>query len=79
MKRAVSVSLDASKRDKVVEADFLGRNGKIQRTGTDGDMGVIRTSIVTGQDELWNNLIDARKNAFKYALFRADVEQTISL
>ena len=32
-----------------------------------GDMNMLRTSIVTGRDDLWNRLIDARKNAFKQA------------
>jgi len=31
------------------------------------DMNVIRASIAVGNDELWNNLIGARKNAFKQA------------
>lgn len=32
-----------------------------------GDMHMVRTSVVTGRDEFWNNLLDARKNAFKQA------------
>jgi len=31
------------------------------------DMNMIRISIATGRDEIWNKLIDARKNAFKQA------------
>jgi len=31
------------------------------------DMNMIRASIATGRDEIWNKLIDARKNAFKQA------------
>ncbi len=38
MKRAVSVSLGSSKRDKVVEIELLGETVRIERIGTDGDM-----------------------------------------
>ncbi len=38
MKRAVSVSLGSSKRDKAVEVDLLGDRILIERIGTDGDM-----------------------------------------
>lgn len=31
------------------------------------DMNMIRISVATGRDKLWNRLIDARKNAFKQA------------
>jgi GTP:adenosylcobinamide-phosphate guanylyltransferase len=31
------------------------------------DMNMIRTSMATGRDEIWNKLIAARKNAFKQA------------
>ena len=38
MKRAVSVSLGSSKRNKAVEVDLLGERVSIERIGTDGDM-----------------------------------------
>lgn len=38
MKRAVSVSLGSSKRDKKVEVDLLGERVSIERCGTDGDV-----------------------------------------
>jgi hypothetical protein len=38
MKRAVSVSLGSSKRNKAVEVDLLGERVHIERIGTDGDM-----------------------------------------
>lgn len=38
MKRAVSVSLGSSKRDKKVEVELLGEQVSIERIGTDGDM-----------------------------------------
>ena len=38
MKRAVSISLGSSKRNKAVEATLLGENVSIERIGTDGDM-----------------------------------------
>jgi len=38
MKRAVSVSLGSSKRDKAVEVELLGEIIRIERIGTDGDM-----------------------------------------
>lgn len=38
MKRAVSISLGSSKRNKVVEVDLLGERVSIERIGTDGDM-----------------------------------------
>lgn len=38
MKRAVSISLGSSKRDKAVEVDLLGECVSIERIGTDGDM-----------------------------------------
>ena len=31
------------------------------------DMNMVRISVVTGRDEFWDNLIAARKNAFKQA------------
>ena len=37
MKRAVSVSLGSSTRDKKVEVDLLGEHVVIERIGTDGD------------------------------------------
>lgn len=38
MKRAVSVSLGSSKRDKAVEVELLGEKVSIERIGCDGDM-----------------------------------------
>jgi hypothetical protein len=38
MKRAVSISLGSSKRNKAVEVDLLGERVSIERIGTDGDM-----------------------------------------
>jgi len=38
MKRAVSVSIGSSKRDKAVEVKLLGEDVRIERIGTDGDM-----------------------------------------
>jgi hypothetical protein len=37
MKRAVSVSLGSSRRDKTVEVELLGENIRLERIGTDGD------------------------------------------
>jgi len=38
MKRAVSVSIGSSKRDKAVEIELLGERVRLERIGTDGDM-----------------------------------------
>ena len=38
MKRAVSISIGSSKRDKAVEVKLLGETVRIERIGTDGDM-----------------------------------------
>jgi hypothetical protein len=38
MKRAVSISIGSSKRNKVVEVELLGEKVRIERIGTDGDM-----------------------------------------
>ncbi len=38
MKRAVSISIGSSKRDKKVEIDILGEKVSLERIGTDGDM-----------------------------------------
>jgi len=38
MKRAVSISIGTSKRDKSVEIELLGEKILIERIGTDGDM-----------------------------------------
>ena len=38
MKRAVSISIGSSKRDKSVEVELLGEKVLIERIGTDGDM-----------------------------------------
>lgn len=38
MKRAVSISIGSSKRNKAVEVTLLGQNVSIERMGTDGDM-----------------------------------------
>ena len=40
MKRAVSISLGSSKRDKAVIVKLLGEEVSIERIGTDGDMEV---------------------------------------
>jgi hypothetical protein len=39
MKRAVSISIGSSKRDKKVEINLLGERISLERIGTDGDMG----------------------------------------
>ena len=38
MKRAVSISIGSSKRNKLVEVTLLGEKVSIERIGTDGDM-----------------------------------------
>jgi hypothetical protein len=38
MKRAVSISIGSSKRDKCVDVELLGEPVRIERIGTDGDM-----------------------------------------
>lgn len=38
MRRAVSISIGSSKRDKAVEINLLGQQVRIERIGTDGDM-----------------------------------------
>lgn len=38
MKRAVSISIGSSKRDKAVDVDLLGETVRIERIGTDGSM-----------------------------------------
>jgi hypothetical protein len=38
MKRAVSISIGSSRRDKAVELNLLGETVRIERIGTDGDM-----------------------------------------
>jgi len=38
MKRAVSISIGSSKRNKAVEVELLGETIRIERIGTDGDM-----------------------------------------
>jgi hypothetical protein len=38
MKRAVSISIGSSKRNKAVEIELLGETVRIERIGTDGDM-----------------------------------------
>jgi len=38
MKRAVSISIGSSKRNKAVEVELLGEKVRIERIGTDGDM-----------------------------------------
>lgn len=40
MKRAISISIGSSKRDKAVELNLLGETVRIERIGTDGDMEV---------------------------------------
>ncbi|MFU8771215.1 MAG: quinate 5-dehydrogenase [Anaerolineales bacterium] len=38
MKRAVSISIGTSKRDKTIEIQLLGQDVRLERIGTDGDM-----------------------------------------
>jgi hypothetical protein len=38
MKRAVSISIGSSRRDKAVEIELLGERVRLERIGTDGDM-----------------------------------------
>jgi hypothetical protein len=38
MKRAVSISIGSSKRDKAVEVNILGETVLLERIGTDGDL-----------------------------------------
>lgn len=38
MKRAVSISIGTSKRDKAVDIELLGESVRLERIGTDGDM-----------------------------------------
>ena len=38
MKRAVSISIGSSTRDKAVEIELLGETVRLERIGTDGDM-----------------------------------------
>jgi len=38
MKRAVSISIGSSKRNKIVEMEMLGEQVQLERIGTDGDM-----------------------------------------
>src|SRR3972149_1986461 len=38
MKRAVSISIGSSRRDKAVEINLPGQQVRIERIGTDGDM-----------------------------------------
>ena len=38
MKRAISISLGSSKRNKSTEIEILGEKVQIERVGTDGDM-----------------------------------------
>jgi hypothetical protein len=38
MKRAVSISIGSSKRDKTVEIDLMGERVRLERIGTDGDV-----------------------------------------
>ncbi len=38
MKRAVSISIGSSRRDKIVEINLLGERVRLERIGTDGDM-----------------------------------------
>ena len=39
MKRALSISIGSSRRDKAVQIELLGQQVSIERIGTDGDMG----------------------------------------
>jgi hypothetical protein len=47
MKRAVSISIGSSKRDKAEEVTLLGENISIQRIGTDGDMEALKYKELT--------------------------------
>ena len=38
MKRAVSISIGSSKRDKTVQIELLGETVQLERIGTDGDI-----------------------------------------
>lgn len=49
MKRAVSISLGSSARDKAVEIDLLGERVRIERMGTDGDVNKA-TALFTALD-----------------------------
>lgn len=55
----------------VMESRFPGSNRSfihLRDTAVcGGDMNVIRTSLVTGNDELWQRIVDARKSAIKQA------------
>ena len=55
MKRAVSISLGSTRRDKVVEVDLLGERVRIERIGTDGD--IERAATLFGQ-------LDGKVDAF---------------
>ncbi|NJN54851.1 MAG: quinate 5-dehydrogenase [Anaerolineae bacterium] len=72
MKRAVSISLGASERDKAVEVELLGETVCIERRGTDGDI-ARATALFTELDgqvdclgvggiDLWIEMDDRRYN-----------------
>jgi molybdopterin-guanine dinucleotide biosynthesis protein A len=56
---------------EVMEGRFPGSNRSFvrlrDRAACGGDIHVVRASLVTEKDELWQRILDARKNAFKQA------------
>jgi hypothetical protein len=72
MKRAVSVSLGSTKRDKQVEVELLGQPVSIERIGTDGDIAKATAlfteldgkvdSLGVGGIDLWVQMDDKRYN-----------------
>jgi GTP:adenosylcobinamide-phosphate guanylyltransferase len=56
---------------EVMEASYPGSNRTFIRLKDadvcGADMNMVRISVATGRDEIWNRLIAARKNAFKQA------------
>src|SRR3972149_6061873 len=66
MKRAVSVSIGSSRRDKAVEIDLLGERVRLERIGTDGDMekGARLYQELDGNGEGVKNPLEARLGPF---------------
>ena len=52
MKRAVSISLGSSSRDKRVQVDFKGEPIIVERIGTDGDVGRARRTYLELDDQV---------------------------
>ena len=52
MKRAVSISLGSSSRDKRVQVDFKGEPIIVGRIGTDGDVGRARRTYLELDDQV---------------------------